>query len=385
MTDGLTQVWLVGVQLGLYALGWCGLSLLLRQDRPAALSWAAFTALAGAGFVLAAYRDETRGWWAYTASSICFVVCYPALGHGLGAMLRLPSRTRVEVAAIAAVTVVLVLLGPGVEHAVARVLVTYGAGVLFMVAVLFRVLRPLHAVYGRGLALFLAAPAALLVAMLGSRLLLQALHPDTALELQRDAEAAHWIARGYLVAAAYFNFCFVALLVARLIGDLRRQSLQDPLTGLPNRRAFQEQLAQAWSAPAGERALALLALDLDHFKQVNDEHGHAAGDAVLRQSAERLRAALGADGVLARTGGEEFVALVRGPAVRHLPDLAERLRRALADAPLVLDGTSQRRVTVSIGAATAQVSDPDADRLLRRADRALYSAKAAGRNRVHAG
>ena len=147
----------------------------------------------------------------------------------------------------------------------------------------------------------------------------------------------------------------------------------DALTGLPNRVLFHERLAAlvAERAPAG-----LLCLDLDHFKLVNDTLGHPAGDALLRQVAERLRACLGGDGLVARLGGDEFAVLHRAerPA---LVALADRIIAALCR-PFALDGQDVA-VGVSVGIALAPEHGDDPDGLLRKADTALYAAKADGR------
>jgi diguanylate cyclase (GGDEF)-like protein len=178
---------------------------------------------------------------------------------------------------------------------------------------------------------------------------------------------------------------------AAIVGALRRRidyllaklvetARTDELTGLPNRRAFNEELARACARAArSSDPLSLCALDLDHFKNVNDRFGHQVGDEVLAKTAEVLRATLREGDVAARFGGEEFVALlpVTDSATAHA--VAERIRAAIAAAP-VRPGLG---VTVSIGTASATAAaDHDASDLVRRADRALYAAKRAGRDQV---
>src|SRR5262249_40080003 len=131
--------------------------------------------------------------------------------------------------------------------------------------------------------------------------------------------------------------------------------------------------------------LALLLVDVDHFKVFNDSYGHVAGDYALRAVASCLRAAVRPTDLLARYGGEEFLVLLPGATLRQAREVAERLRRAVREAPIVhLDGTALPKVTVSIGAAELSGSDerlaPEA--FVERADRALYRAKADGRDRV---
>jgi diguanylate cyclase (GGDEF)-like protein len=126
-----------------------------------------------------------------------------------------------------------------------------------------------------------------------------------------------------------------------------------------------------------------MVLDIDHFKRFNDECGHAVGDALLRVLASSLRRLTRPEDVLARYGGEEFVVVVRGVGDANAAILAERIRRRISSLPLPTE-LSVRRVTVSIGVASLDPSTPyqTASELLGAADRAMYRAKAAGRNRV---
>ncbi|MFG6486351.1 diguanylate cyclase [Roseateles sp. BYS78W] len=170
----------------------------------------------------------------------------------------------------------------------------------------------------------------------------------------------------------------------QLIGQLRVASDTDFLTGLPNRRAFAEQAARLLAQ--GRRhgwPLALLVFDLDHFKRINDQHGHPAGDAVLRAVAELARCQVRQGELLARYGGEEFIILAIDCRPAEAALLAERLREALADNPVVLPGDVRLQVTASFGLACTEARALlDLDSLYREADRALYRAKAEGRNRV---
>jgi diguanylate cyclase (GGDEF)-like protein len=168
--------------------------------------------------------------------------------------------------------------------------------------------------------------------------------------------------------------------------DLKRAALTDSLTGLANRRAFEQAMTQTLAATPDRGVL--LMLDIDHFKRVNDRLGHDAGDAVLRAIGRLLRAAARDGDVVARLGGEEFGVFLNRED-REAQRMAERLRRAVEDMTLILADLSGRamptQVTLSIGAARArtgeQSDNPLAD-LMKRADRALYRAKETGRNRV---
>lgn len=152
----------------------------------------------------------------------------------------------------------------------------------------------------------------------------------------------------------------------------QHQATTDALTGLSNRRALDDMLAAMAGAPLG-----LLMLDLDHFKTINDTHGHAVGDAVLRNFSARVREQLRPTDVCVRWGGEEFVVLLPGASLAQAQEIGERLRQAVVAAPL--DGGI--KATVSIGAAARRAGE-DTDALLARADAAVYAAKHAGRDRV---
>jgi diguanylate cyclase (GGDEF)-like protein len=163
--------------------------------------------------------------------------------------------------------------------------------------------------------------------------------------------------------------------------ELERLANKDALTGLLNRREFERQAAlELARARRLGSPLALFILDLDHFKAVNDTHGHAVGDQVLVEAATRMSRSIRQTDRLARWGGEEFVLLLPDTGCESAPLLAEKLRHAVGDAPMPGMGSS---VTVSIGAVVARGDDlPDWPVLLRMADEALYQAKREGRNRA---
>jgi diguanylate cyclase (GGDEF)-like protein len=156
----------------------------------------------------------------------------------------------------------------------------------------------------------------------------------------------------------------------------------DALTGLANRRAFFLQADAAFAiARRYQRPLALLMVDLDHFKQINDRYGHAAGDVVLARTAACLRQSLRDADLPARLGGEEFVVMLPETSLASAMAAAERIRETLAQASIEHDGQGIA-VTASIGVATLQSDSADIASILSAADQALYEAKARGRNRV---
>ncbi|MBM4395781.1 MAG: diguanylate cyclase [Deltaproteobacteria bacterium] len=167
---------------------------------------------------------------------------------------------------------------------------------------------------------------------------------------------------------------------------LKDLSLVDELTRLNNVRALRTGMKDDYERCVRlGRPVSLLMADVDHFKRVNDEHGHAAGDAVLKRVADVLRTTIRGADVVARYGGEEFVVLAPGSAEAGATVLAERLRGAVeaASAPNPGPAGGTLAVTISIGVAGAAPDEaPPLDEVLRRADEAMYQAKKAGRNRV---
>jgi diguanylate cyclase (GGDEF)-like protein len=160
---------------------------------------------------------------------------------------------------------------------------------------------------------------------------------------------------------------------------LYRSSTTDALTGVANRGHLFNRL-EAVLADSDAGQVAVLLADVDHFKRVNDEHGHAAGDAVLRRTTQVIQRLLPDDALLGRFGGEEFMVVLPDTSLESAAQLGERLRSALADCR----DAAGPGVTISLGVAHAQVGT-NADLLVEAADRALYRAKRGGRNRVERG
>lgn len=169
-----------------------------------------------------------------------------------------------------------------------------------------------------------------------------------------------------------------------LIDGLCVLSLRDPLTGLANRRHFRTVIEREIDrvARSGETAL-LLMLDIDHFKQINDEHGHIAGDIVLQSVAQTLSEGIRPMDTLARYGGEEFAIVLPVCPAHQGKTVAERLRQAIESTPIRISSGQELHVTVSIGGVYAQQWIRSTTQLwTERADRQLYLAKSAGRNCV---
>jgi diguanylate cyclase (GGDEF)-like protein len=169
----------------------------------------------------------------------------------------------------------------------------------------------------------------------------------------------------------------------RALVDLAHRAMIDPVTDLPNRRALDDRLAEEVNrALLLKQPLSLCFVDIDHFKSINDIHGHHTGDAILRQVGTILRRSLRGIDFIGRFGGEEFVVLVPETWSAEAQHLGEVLRTSIAEAEFVSPDKKRLKITVSVGIAGLPEHAHDAALLCIRADEALYNAKRSGRNRV---
>jgi diguanylate cyclase (GGDEF)-like protein len=205
--------------------------------------------------------------------------------------------------------------------------------------------------------------------------------------LDFDAEPARILARNlfFLTGSGLPMIGTIGFLLMcndRINDELSRLAMLDPLTGVFNRRTFEERAQHVIAKAADEISpLSLLAVDIDHFKHVNDEFGHEGGDEALRLVVALMRETLAEGQILSRIGGEEFAVLLPGADESEAATTAERLRRHLESSAVNVDGR-QLFLKISAGVATLGPGVETLSTLLRAADRALYAAKRAGRNRV---
>ena len=240
--------------------------------------------------------------------------------------------------------------------------------------------RALRAEFNAGVALLLVAPLLVAATMAGLRL--GAAWLGTARPIQVDTPLHVALALVLVMVTLSVHGAMAAMVVLRLVTRLRRLSQRDPLTGLLNRAEWTRQLRaqHRWLGRYGD-GFAVLMIDIDHFKRINDAWGHAAGDAVLVAVAQTLLAAARQLDAVGRLGGEEFALLLPRTGAEDALATAERLRRQLSD--MVIAWKQQPlQLSVSIGVAGADDADEPPEQVLERADQALYRAKRAGRDRV---
>lgn len=180
----------------------------------------------------------------------------------------------------------------------------------------------------------------------------------------------------------FIYFGYLAMAGERAVLTIHRLAETDSLTELTNRRGLQTALARPGRIFAAGRATGVLIADIDHFKAVNDIHGHEAGDMVLVGFSRRLRAALRDEDIAVRWGGEEFLAVLPNTDISRLAVIAERLRTSIEASPFALPTGVTMQVTVSIGICEMTEGPRGFEPAVKRADAALYVAKTGGRNRV---
>lgn len=213
---------------------------------------------------------------------------------------------------------------------------------------------------------------------------------NAALKTQ-NANQQHELAQSHMVQSLQYLVLFLGGVVLALVlmmykrsrttaEKLHAQAVTDELTQLPNRRAIMEHGTREWHRTLrAKEPFSCMVLDVDHFKAINDNFGHAAGDAVLCELAFALHTILRQSDVVGRVGGEEFVLMAAGADARHALSLAERIRTRVE--LMQVEAIGRHRLTISIGVAT-RTRESSLEELIHHADKALYQAKQGGRNRA---
>jgi diguanylate cyclase (GGDEF)-like protein len=305
-----------------------------------------------------------------------------ALHRGIRLFVDAPLPTRAHALAFAIVLVVS-WLGLDPAHAALRVAANGAVLAAIAVAIAADLYRYGRDVVRRRHAWLLAVPLAVAAVGFSLRSVRALWHAQSATqEMITDSTVNVISATVYMVVALTFHATLLGLVAGRILADLRYRSRHDALTGLLNRRAMEETMLTQMqrSRRTGEPFTALM-LDLDHFKAINDRHGHAAGDRALKHTAAALKAELREVDAIGRFGGEEFLILMPGATIETALPVAERLRAALATDALRVEGATLA-LSASIGIAQWREPAEEPSRLLMRADAALYQAKLRGRDCV---
>jgi diguanylate cyclase (GGDEF)-like protein len=352
---------------------------LLGTARGAVLHWVVWSLFSSVTwFILAARLDSPP-----LVGILVGVVGVMSLQRGIRLFIGREPTYKLQVAMLAAVVLAYVLLR--LDFPVRSVQAAVNFGVLaWLYASIARDLytHARHQIEFRWPWL-LCLPLLLGCAAYGSRALQALVAPQSILtEMTTNSALNLGSALAFVGLVLALHATLMALVVTRLTGELRRMSRHDSLTGLLNRRAMEELLfAQVQRSVRAREPFAVMMLDLDHFKHVNDRYGHAVGDMALKHVAKLLRGSVREVDSLARFGGEEFVVLMPGASLAQAQPIAERLRERLCATPLMAAQTTVP-LSISIGIAQWRDGSEDLSQLLVRADTALFQAKDQGRNRV---
>jgi len=381
---------LVALQYFVLAPAWCAAALVLPAVRRAAAWWAAYSGGSALGLLLIVIGMHEVHAGMRAAGNMLVFAATMSLLRGIWAFTGQRAHN-VEQALLLAVMVAVAWLA--IDPAWVWLRLTLGTGlwaVLYLWAAV-DVWRYVRQDLRQRWGWLYVAPMLLAAVMLCVRSLRAMVSPETVVyEVEQNTVLSVGSALTGLVAALLLQMMLVSLLVSRLVERLARLSRHDPLTGLLNRRAMgellvqEEQRARRLPGSGAGRAgasMAVLMIDVDHFKQLNDSRGHAFGDRALQHLASVMAAQLRDIDHLARWGGEEFLALLPATSGRDAVALAERLCERVRSVPLFND-EQRLLLTTSIGVADWQGPHDSLDALLARADGALYTAKLAGRDRV---
>lgn len=355
----------------------------LRLARPPALHWALAAALVAAGMGLVLLRGRAPVWLTVAVANALLIASFVALRRGIQRFARVAPTDR-EHALVLALAVAGLL---GVVGWKATLLPAVMLGAAGMGWTLLRAANEvrcrLAGEFGRAAATWCAAPLALVAALIVGRGLMAPSHPELfASYIDRPGGGNVPVAFGSLAFGLVLHMNLTALVLLRLVRRLQYRSDHDMLTGLLGRRPMEQRLrAETQRQRRLGGRFAMLSIDIDHFKQVNDRFGHAAGDAVLVRVAQTLHAAAREVDSVARMGGEEFCVLLPGADRAGAEVVAARMLDAVRSLRHP-EARDLAPVTVSIGLAVVDGRAEMLQTVQRRLDQALYGAKAAGRDRI---
>lgn len=383
MDPGVHHIYLaVAVQQLLFGAAWWLASLTWPDTRRAAAHWVGHCGFSAVGLLLLINRTQFPIWLGIVVADALLVTALLLALRANELFFGLRPSTYWQLGCLVVTGTVLVVLAPGTPGQFWRAPLLLSLLAVLIISWSVRVHRPMRREFGHRVAWLVHGPSlALALALLVRAGWLVSLSQEQASQTDLVRQA---LVLGYvlLVGASALHFAHGGMLAVRQSRQLVRLSRRDALTGLLNRRAMDEALATEWQRRMRYGSeFTLLMLDLDHFKVVNDRHGHVRGDEALVAVARVLEQTLRPTDVAARIGGEEFLVMLPGIGAETGRLVAERLRGRVSR--LVLGPRDQAfQVTLSIGVSGPQVGDESANAVLDRADHALYEAKRLGRNQT---
>ncbi|MDG0856229.1 GGDEF domain-containing protein [Roseateles puraquae] len=385
VTSAQTLTLLAGVILiaATATIVWLAMALVARVAPRASLALACSNAAAAGSLTLHALRGQLPDTFTYWPSDLLIITSFALLGAAVSDITtrRLAWRASAAVVLIAALAL-LQLPYEGDLRWQSRIVSVAGASLALMAGL--RARRSLgHRTDGRLSPAPLTLPLFLIAVLMGARAVETFINPGHTPDMRVPTGFNLVFLWGSLVLTLLQNATAAFMVMMRLILRIERLLERDPLTGTLNRRAFDAALEQAHAGFLRGRGYALVMIDMDRFKHLNDTLGHAAGDAALRQMVEELRPCIREVDRFGRLGGEEFCLLLTDTDLTGAALVAERMRMLVEEAPLRW-AAQDWPLSASFGIAEAEPGDADARAVLARADAALYRAKSQGRNLVQA-
>ncbi|MCM5679313.1 GGDEF domain-containing protein [Schlegelella sp. S2-27] len=369
----LAAIWLIG-------------GLVLKVARKATLHWAVSNAVLGGAVTLLYQRGHWHDSLAFFGSDVAVLLGYLAVRRGVQVFTsQRPSDLEHAVLLVAGIPALGWLRAmPAVPAQQAAVLLTALLSSYAMWRATQEAYHCMRQDFDRTTSIATVLPIFVIGLLLLGRAVLNWAFPsggDAVRDATRGAEFGLFLLAAIL-AQMLQSLSLAGLVIARLIARIRRLSVSDVLTGAANRRRLEDVLgAEMARRRRTGRPLSLAVLDIDHFKHVNDAHGHAAGDAALAATAALMRRLSRTGDLVARLGGEEFCVVLPDTDLAGAAIAVERLRRALEQEMIVFEG-KRLHLSASFGVAVCGPREEGWSDLLKRADAALYRAKARGRNCV---
>ncbi len=385
VTSAETQTLLAGSILvsGMAALVWVAMALIARIAPRASLAMAGANAAVSLALALHALRSAQPGTAICWASDVSAVGAFTLLGTAVSGITQHQLRWRAG-ACTAAVAALALLALPYTGDMLWQTRIVTGVGAGLALAAGTTAWRALsRRTDGHRTPAPLALPLFLIAGLMAARCVETAVNPGSTADMRVPTAFNLVFLWAALVLMLLQNATLAFLVLMRLILRIERLLERDPLTGTLNRRAFDQALEHAHAWLARGRCYALVMIDMDRFKQLNDTLGHAAGDAALRQMVQELQPCVREVDRFGRLGGEEFCVLLPDTDIAGAALVAERMRMLVDAAPLRwLE--QDWPLSASFGIAEAERGDESASAVMARADAALYRAKHQGRNVVQA-
>jgi diguanylate cyclase (GGDEF)-like protein len=380
MSNYLLIIAIIAAQMGVFTLAWAVVGS-LRLAPQLAGGAIACNAFLGTALALISARAWLPMWVGLVVANACVFFALVMMRRGISRFAGARTSWLEDLFILGLATFGLAVSLHDNQGSL-RIVVTQLPAIYLLTHTAWIARRNLDAEFGAKAARLCATPIFVIAALQVVRFAGSLLDPARfVLRIDEATTANVFYTLSTMVGGLCINITVLTMVILRVVKRLDHLTRQDPMTGLLNRRAIEDALVHevGRARRRSDTRLSLLAIDVDHFKRINDEHGHPVGDAALVALAQTLRESSRTGDLVARAGGEEFWVLLPNTDAEGALGLAERIREDVSARPHDADGRPLQ-VTVSIGVAVFEDRVETPQQLFARADKALYEAKAGGRN-----